>query len=187
MEDKGKKLLGLFTGMLGISTFTFGGGFVIVSLMRRKFVDQHGWISDQEMLDMTAMAQSAPGAIAVNAAVLLGWRVAGLTGMLCAVLGTILPPLVLLSVITLCYEAFSTNVYVAHALVGMQAGAAAVVADVALTLAGGIVASRSPLRITVMAAAFVAALAGVNTLWVLLGAVAVGLIVCLYERRANAA
>lgn len=182
-REKGKRLLGLFAGMLGISTFTFGGGFVIVSLMRKRFVEKLGWLDEQEMLDMAAMAQSAPGAIAVNAAVLLGWRVAGFAGMICAVLGTILPPLFILSVLSVCYQAFSANVLVARALAGMQAGAAAVVSDVALSLIGRVAGTRSPLRIAVMAFAFVLALAGINTLWIILGAAAIGLVVCVFHRR----
>ena len=67
----------LFTSMLYISAFTFGGGFVIVTFMKRKFVDGLHWLTEDEMLDMTALAQSAPGAIAVNAAILVGRRVAG--------------------------------------------------------------------------------------------------------------
>lgn len=79
----------LFLSMLSISAFTFGGGFVIVTLMKRRFVDRLHWLDEQEMLDMTALAQSCPGAIAVNAAILVGWRVLGLPGMLAAVaLGT---------------------------------------------------------------------------------------------------
>lgn len=68
----------LFLSTFYISAFTFGGGFVIVTFMKRRFVDEYGWISKQEMLDYTALAQSAPGPIAVNAAILVGWRVAGL-------------------------------------------------------------------------------------------------------------
>ena len=71
MRDK-KRLWTLFTGMLTISSFTFGGGFVIVGLMKRRFVDELGWLTEEEMLDLTAMAQSSPGAIAVNAAALAG-------------------------------------------------------------------------------------------------------------------
>lgn len=62
----------LFFQMFTISAFTFGGGFVIVSLMKSRLVEQRGWLTQQEMLDMTALAQSAPGPIAVNTAVLLG-------------------------------------------------------------------------------------------------------------------
>ena len=85
-----KKLWKLFLSTLYISAFTFGGGFVIVTFMKRKFVDELHWTDEVEMLDMTALAQSSPSSISVNAAILMGWRVCGFAGMLVAVLGTIL-------------------------------------------------------------------------------------------------
>ena len=95
-QTKGKRLISLFFSMLYISAFTFGGGFVIVTLMKRRFVDELTWLDEQEMLDMTALAQSSPGAIAVNAAVLVGWKTGGFAGMLTAALGTVLPPVAIL-------------------------------------------------------------------------------------------
>ena len=92
--SKRQTLLKLFVSNLYISAFTFGGGFVIVTFMKRKFVDQLQWLEENEMLDMTALAQSSPGAIAVNASILVGWRVAGFWGMVVGVLGTIIPPMV---------------------------------------------------------------------------------------------
>lgn len=83
-----KLLFQLFFSMLYISTFTFGGGFVIITFMKRKFVDELHWIDEQEMLDLAALAQSSPGAIAVNAAILVGWRTAGLAGMAAAFAAT---------------------------------------------------------------------------------------------------
>ena len=106
------RLLRLFGSMLVISACTFGGGFVIVSLMKKKFVDEYGWLSEAEMLDYTALAQSCPGAIAVNAAILVGWRVGGAAGMLAAVLGTLLPPLGILTAISMFYSAFAGNPHV---------------------------------------------------------------------------
>ena len=102
-SSRAARLWKLFITTLYISSFTFGGGFVIVTFMKKKFVDELHWIDEQEMLDMTALAQSAPGAIAVNAAILVGWQVEGLAGMLVAVLGTILPPMVILSIISVFY------------------------------------------------------------------------------------
>jgi chromate transporter len=67
----------LFFTVFKISACTFGGGFVIIPLMRRKFVEELGWIEEQEMMDLTAIAQSSPGAIAVNASILIGYHVAG--------------------------------------------------------------------------------------------------------------
>ena len=98
MESEQKKpaarrLVKLFFSMLYISAFTFGGGFVIVTLMKRKFVDELHWMTEEEMLDIAAMAQSSPGAIAVNAANLVGWRVGGFAGMLTSVIATIIPPM----------------------------------------------------------------------------------------------
>ena len=130
------RLWKLFLSTLYISSFTFGGGFVIVTFMKKKFVDELHWIDEQEMLDMTALAQSSPGAIAVNAAILVGWQVEGLIGMIVAVLGTIIPPMVILSVISVFYNAFATNRYIALLLKGMQAGVAAVILDVVFDLGG---------------------------------------------------
>ena len=92
-----KDYLTLFTSTFTLSAFTFGGGFVIIPLMRKKFVEQLHWIDEEEMMDLTAIAQSSPGAIAVNASILVGYRVAGVPGALVTVLGTVLPPLIILS------------------------------------------------------------------------------------------
>ena len=90
--SKTNTLLKLFISTLYISAFTFGGGFVIITFMKKKFVDELHWIDEEEMLDLTAIAQSSPGAIAVNAAILVGWKTVGLPGMVVAVIGTIIPP-----------------------------------------------------------------------------------------------
>lgn len=173
----------LFTSMLYISSFTFGGGFVIVTFMKRKFVDGLHWLTEDEMLDMTALAQSAPGAIAVNAAILVGRRVAGTVGMLVAVAGTIIPPMVILSVISLFYEAFAHNRWVAATLSGMQAGVAAVICDVVINLGSRVVKERSALSIAIMAIAFVAAAVfDVNVIIIILCAAAVGAARILIER-----
>ena len=98
------RLLVLFLKTLYISAFTFGGGFVIVTFMKKCFVDELHWIDEQEMLDFTALAQSCPGAIAVNGAILVGWKVYGFAGMVVAVIGTILPPMAILAVLSVCVE-----------------------------------------------------------------------------------
>ena len=93
MRKKQKILRKLFLSTLYLSAFTFGGGYVIVTLMKKKFVDDYHWIEENEMLDLVAIAQSAPGPIAVNGAILVGWKVYGFAGMVVAVIGTILPPM----------------------------------------------------------------------------------------------
>ncbi len=185
--SKGKTLVKLFFTMLYISTFTFGGGFVIITFMKRKFVDEFHWIDEQEMLDMTALAQSSPGAIAVNAAILVGWHVAGFLGMVVAVIGTILPPMIILSVISFFYAAFATNRYVALTLKGMQAGVAAVILDVVCSLGSNVVKAKSVVHMAIMVIAFVATFFfGVNVIYIILFAALAGLILAMYEKKKEA-
>ncbi len=187
-KSKGNRLLKLFFSMLYISAFTFGGGFVIVTFMKRKFVDEYRWIDEQEMLDMTALAQSSPGAIAVNAAILVGWKAAGFAGMIVSVLGTIIPPMVILSVISLFYRLFATNRYVALVLRGMSCGVAAVILDVSVSLGMNVIRTREWVHYAVMAAAFIATFFfKVNVIFIILAAAAVGIVTALYGRKKEAA
>ena len=175
-DNKMKLLRELFFSMFYISAFTFGGGFVIVTFMKDRFVDHLHWIDEQEMLDLTALAQSSPGAIAVNTAILVGWRVAGFAGMIAAVLGTILPPMIILSVVSVFYAAFSTNVYIAFILKGMQAGVAAVILNVVFNMGSKITKEKSLIHNTVMVCAFIATFFfKVNVALIILAAAAVGL------------
>ncbi len=179
-----RKLMTLFLSMLYISTFTFGGGFVIVTFMKRRFVDELHWITDQEMLDMTAIAQSSPGAIAVNAAILVGWHVGGLPGMLIAVLGTIIPPIVILSVISLFYRLFAENRYVSFLLKGMQSGVAAVILDAACSLGKKALSENVWIHALIMVSAFAATFFfQVNVIWVILASALIGLILAFKYRR----
>lgn len=182
------RLWTLFSSMLYISAFTFGGGFVIVSLMQKKFVDQLHWLEEEEMLDMTALAQASPGAIAVNAAILVGRKVAGWPGMAAAVLGTILPPMLVLSAISLAYQAFASNPWVAAMLKGMQAGVAAVIVDVSWRLGSRVVKERDPLALILMVAAFILSyVMHVNVVYLILGAAALGLMKALWLHGKEAA
>ena len=90
-QNKKKILLRLFLSTLYLSAFTFGGGYVIVTLMKKKFVDEYHWIEENEMLDLVAIAQSSPGAIAVNGAIVVGYKLAGIAGTVTAIFGTVLP------------------------------------------------------------------------------------------------
>lgn len=176
-RGRGSVLLKLFLSTLYISAFTFGGGFVIVTFMKRKFVDELHWIDDNEMLDLAALAQSSPGAIAVNAAILVGWRVGGFAGMVTAVLGTILPPMAILSVLSLFYEAFASNYFIQLVLKGMQAGVAAVILDVTFGLGSGVLKEKSVLNCLVMGGVFVASFFfGVNVVLLILASAAVGIV-----------
>ncbi|MBQ7992621.1 MAG: chromate transporter [Solobacterium sp.] len=156
MEKQKISLVKLFFSMMTISAFTFGGGFVIIGMMRKKFCDELHWVTDDEVLDMTAIAQSAPGALAVNSAVIFGYRIAGVKGALLSALATVIPPIVIISVICMIYDAFSTNVIVQTALQVMRAGVAAIIVDVVIDLASNVIKTKDILNICLMAAAFIA-------------------------------
>jgi len=167
----------LFLATFQLSAFTFGGGYVIVPLMRKQFVDRLGWIEEKEMLDFTAIAQSSPGAMAVNASVILGYHLAGISGAVVAVFGTVLPPLILLSIISMGYSAFITNVVVKNVLRGMAAGVCAVILDVVIEMGGRICREKHALAIALMVGSFVAvAILKVDVVLVILTCVLVGLL-----------
>lgn len=174
----------LFLSTFYLSAFTFGGGYVIVPLMRKRFVEQYHWIDEQEMLDLIAIAQSSPGAMAVNASILVGYRLAGLPGAFLTVAGTILPPLIIISLVSLAYQAFRENTVVNLLLKGMQAGVAAVIANVVVGMARGIVRQKRILPVCVMAGTFLAsALLGMNVALCVLLCAAVGLCDAVMQRR----
>ena len=146
----------LFFSTFKLSACTFGGGFVIIPLMRKKFVEELGWIEEDEMLDLTAIAQSSPGAIAVNASILVGYHVAGFPGAMLTLLGTVSPPLIIISIISMFYQAFRDNAIVNMAMAGMLCGVAAVICDVVINMAKTILQKKRVLPVVVMIGSFIA-------------------------------
>ncbi len=183
MKEK-NKYLKLFTSTFQLSACTFGGGFVIIPLMRKKFVEDLGWIDEQEMMDLTAIAQSSPGAIAVNAAILVGYRVAGIPGALLTVSGSVLPPLIIISIISMFYKAFRDNAIVNMAMTGMLAGVAAVIMDVVVTMAKSIFKLKRVLPLLVMLGSFIATyFFKVNILIIILVCAIVGALDTIYQQK----
>ena len=176
-KGKGDVLRKLFFSCLYLSTFTFGGGYVIVTLMKKKFVDELHWIDEEEMLDLAALAQSSPGAIAVNAAILVGWRVAGFIGMLTAVLGTIIPPFLIISVISAGYHSFRDSYIISQILEGMQAGVGAVIASVVYEMGVGIVQEKDRISLLIMAGAFAGScIFNINVVYIIIACGMIGVI-----------
>jgi len=139
MNSRKKVLWKIFISTLYLSAFTFGGGYVIVSL---KFVDELHWVEEKEMLDLVAIAQSSPGAIAINGAIVVGYKLAGIAGVLVSIIGTVIPPFVIIALLSVCYNAFRTNELVSQMLEGMQAGVGAVIASVTYEMGAGIVKEK---------------------------------------------
>lgn len=187
MENKKNVLWKLFISTLYLSAFTFGGGYVIVTLMKKKFVDDYHWIGENEMLDLVAIAQSSPGPIAVNGAIVVGYKLAGMPGVLVAIIGTIIPPFLIISVISACYNAFRSNYFVSQMLEGMQAGVGAVIASVTYEMGAGIVQDKNGISIVIMVGAFISScIFEVNVVYVVIVCGLSGVIrTCIAKRRKN--
>lgn len=178
------RLRKLFFSTLYLSTFTFGGGYVIVSLLKKKFVDELHWVEEEEMLDLVAIAQSSPGAIAVNGAIVIGYRLAGLPGVLVSVLGAVLPPFVILTAISFFYRAFQESFVVQAMLSGMKSGVSAVILSVVYDMMTGIAKEKDPLLWLVLLGSFLANyVLGVNVVYIILFVILLGLVQTLWRER----
>ena len=185
MQEKKKiSLMTLFLSMMTISAFTFGGGYVIVGMMRKKYCQELHWVTEDEVLDMTAIAQSAPGPLAVNSAVIFGYRVAGLKGALLSTLGVMIPPVVIILVIAMVYNAVIGNQYVQIALQVMRAGVGAIITDVIIDRAGNIFKTKNAVNIILMIAAFIASwFFGVSSIAIILIFICLGLLKTVISRN----
>ena len=132
-ERLGSKLLALFWTIFTISA-TANSGYAILAVMQDEFVKKRAWFSENQMADNIAIVQSTPGAMAVNASMVVGYQVAGLLGSLVAVLGCILPPIVVMIVVTCFYEAIVGNELVRLFMRGMQLGVVGMLLNVVVSL-----------------------------------------------------
>ena len=178
----------LFTTCFAISGCTFGGGLVIMSMLQKKFVEELKWIDRDEMMDLIAIAQSCPGVMAVNSSIIIGYRVAGIPGALLTMVGTVLPPMIILSVISLFYRQFRDNRVISLLLKGMQAGVAAVLIHLTFTMCQTALQGRRPVFLLLLIGSAVAVI-GFNVdviLTILVCAVVGGFVVLRDERSAEA-
>lgn len=185
-EKKSTILKKLFFSTLYLSTFTFGGGYVIVTLLKNKFVDEYHWIDEEEMLDLVAIAQSSPGAIAVNGAIVVGYKLGGIPGVLISVLGAILPPMIILSLISVIYDFFITNPYIRAMLNGMTAGVGAVIISVVYDMGSNIVKKKDWIQIIIMIVSFILCwFFKVNVIYIILAVAAFGAVRTILAERRN--
>ena len=129
------------------------------------------------MLDLVAIAQSSPGAVAVNGAIVVGYKLGGIPGMVLSVLGAILPPMVILSLISMFYNAFRSNFYIAVLLKGMTAGVGAVIISVVYDMGKKIVKAKDCVNVVIMAASFCASyFLNVNIIYIILAVALFGMV-----------
>lgn len=178
---KQKKSLSLYLWLFKvnffISAFTFGGGYVVIPMIRKYFVTEKHLFSEDELMDMAAIAQSSPGAIAINLAVLAGFRSAGFSGAVLCGVSSVLPPFLILSVISTCYQVFRDLPVVAAVLKGMEAAVGALIVDIVFDMGAAVLKEKKPFFASLMPAAFAGSfLLGINVMVILLICVAACLV-----------
>lgn len=173
----------LFWQFFKFGCFTFGGGWSIVAQMQQVYAREKRLLGEEEILDLAAVGKSVPGTMIGNVAMLFGYRMGGYLGGLACVLGMIIPPFLVLAVVTVFYGAIRGNPWVAAAMTGIRAAVAPIIFSAVVGMFQG--AFAYPPCFVIAAAALVLYLGlGVSGVWLMLGGAVCGLVLCdYYERR----
>ena len=172
----------LFYTYLKIGTFTLGGGYAMLPLIQREVVDRKGWIDEQEFLNMIALAQAAPGLIAVNSAIFIGWRIGGWKGVCGAVLGAVLPSFVIILAIAMVFREWKELPAVEAAFKGIRPAVVALIAAPLFKMAKSAKISWTTALIPVCAALLIW-LGKVNPIWVIIATVVLTLSIVYWSER----
>lgn len=179
-------LMELFLTFLKISTFTFGGGYTIVPVIKDEFSIKRKLIDEKEMLDIVSISTSGPGPMAVNASILTGYRVLGVKGALVSLLASTLPPLVIITLISFAYKEFSENFYVKSALIGMGGAISAILLFTSYDMAKTALKSFPLLSTLIMIVTFIASyFLNINTGIIILTVAILGLFLFSIVKEEN--
>ncbi len=122
LKERYRQLWKVFATFFKIGAFTFGGGYAMIPLIQKEAVDKHGWVTEDDILDIIAIAESTPGPIAINSATFVGYRACGVLGSVAATLGVVLPSFVLIFAISFVLRQFQEIKAVQYAFQGIRAG-----------------------------------------------------------------
>ena len=174
--------LEIFLYFVRIGSFTFGGGWSIVAQMQKEFVEKRGWITGEELLDITSVGRSIPGLMIGNVSFIFGYHICGLAGGFAAVFGIMFSPMVILCLVTVCYTAVKDNVYVARAMVGVRAAVVPIIGQAAMKLWKG--AFKDVWGYLIALVTFgLCLLTPLNNLFMIFGAAGLGLTLTEVKRR----
>ena len=180
--QKRKNLLPLFLTFLKIGGFTFGGGYAMIPIIQREIVEKKKWITDDDILEIIAIAESTPGPIAINSATFVGYRVGGYLGAMLATLGVVLPPFCIIFAISFVLRQFSELKAVKYAFWGIRAGVLALICKALWSMYKKV--NKGLVPYIIMALAFIAvAVLDINVLYVIIGCAVVGLVTSLIAGR----
>ncbi len=182
-KEKFKKIWEVFTYFFHISWFTFGGGWSIVAQMQKDYVEKKQELTDEELLDIVSVGRSLPGTMIGNVAYLFGYRQAGVLGGILSVVGMVLPPMIILSVLTYCYVLFKENIWVAKMLGGVRAAVVPIILSAAIKLCKGAFPEKICYALCI-GGCVLNVVFGVNCVLVILLGVAAGLIMGKWKEAA---
>lgn len=172
------RILTLFITFLKIGAFTFGGGYAMIPLIQREISEKHGWVTDEDILDIIAIAEATPGPIAINSATFIGFKICGFWGAFCATFGVVLPSFLIIVIISNILREFADFPVVQYAFYGIRAGVLALIVKALYSMY-----KQCPKNLKsyiIAALAFIAAaILDINVLFVIIGCAAVGLITAL--------
>ncbi len=185
MKASGKVLWQVFSSFFKIGAFTFGGGYAMIPLIQNEAVEKRRWVTDDDILEVVAIAESTPGPIAINSATFVGYKAAGILGSVCATLGVVLPSFVLILILSFVLRQFQQVQAVQYAFQGIRAGVLALLVKALWTMY-----KKSPkgwAAYVVMGASFIlTAIFEINVIFVIIGCAVFGLVTSLsMERRAK--
>ena len=149
-------LLDLFLTFAKIGLFTFGGGYAMISLIENSCVEKKGWITHDEMMNVTVIAESTPGPIAINCATFVGYKQKGLIGAIAATIGLVLPSFCIIFLISMFLDNFLEIAWIAHAFMGIKIAVGILILDAAIKMIRKM--QKKPIPLTIMACAFLAML-----------------------------
>ena len=176
------KYLELFLTFLKIGAFTFGGGYAMIPLIQREVCENKKWLTEDDILEVVAIAESTPGPIAINAATFVGSRTAGTIGAFCATLGVVLPSFIIISLISFVLKAFQESKAVQYAFMGIRAGVLALILKAVYTMFKA--AKKHAVSYVIMAAALIlTAFLKIDAVYVIIGCGIFGLVWSLIFRK----
>ncbi len=177
-----KKVLVLFITFFKIGAFTFGGGYAMIPLIQREVVEKNKWITDEDILDIIAIAESTPGPIAINSATFVGYKIAGFWGAFFSTLGVVVPSFTIILLISFVLNAFKDNIYVQYAFRGIRAGVLSLIIKALYTMYKK--APKDAFSLILMGGAFVvSSFLNVNVLFIIMGCGILGLFSSVYAKR----
>ena len=175
-----RELLTMFGSFFKIGLFTFGGGYAMVPIIQREVIDRRGWVDRDEFVELLTLAQSAPGPIALNTSVFVGYKVRGYAGALAALLGVVVPAFTVILIVAIYFAQFRENVYVNAAFKGMRPAVVALIVSPIVSLSRGMGAWKYALAAAV---ALFVWWSGVSPIWLIIVAAGAGVAIELYNSR----